>query len=210
VTQKKSSKNLPKTLPLDFYQRSTELVAKELLGKKLCRKLPNGEILSGYVVETEAYLGLKDKACHTFGGRKTQRTSVMFEAGGVAYVYLIYGMYNCLNVVSSKFDEPEAVLIRALEPVDGLEFMQFKSKQPNPHKILNGPGKLCKVFEIDKKLNSHDLRTSPLWIEEGKEIKPREIISSSRINIGYAEEWAEKPLRFSVKDSPFISVKIRE
>lgn len=208
MTKKKSLNPTNKILPHDFYRRSTEVVAKELLGKKLCRKLPNGEILSGYIVETEAYLGLLDKACHSFGGRKTNRTCVMYEHGGVAYIYLIYGMYNCLNVVSSQKDHPEAVLIRALEPCDGIDFMKMKSREQNPHKILNGPGKLCKVLEIDKTLNTHDLTKAPLWIEEGKKISSKEIVESARINIGYAEEWIEKPLRFTLKDNVYVSKKI--
>lgn len=199
-----------KILPHGFYQRSTELVAQELLGKKLCRELPNGKIMSGFIVETEAYLGLLDKGCHSFGGRKTARTNVMYEHGGVAYIYLIYGMYHCLNAVSSKKDHPEAVLIRALEPCDNLEWMKIKSRSSNEQKILNGPGKLCKVLEIDKQLNAHDLTQRPLWIEEGKEIKPQNIVCSPRINIAYAEEWIAKPLRFSVKGSPYISVIIKE
>lgn len=198
-----------KILPLSFYQRSTELVAQELLGKKLCRELPNGKILSGFIIETEAYLGLLDKGCHSFGDRKTPRTNVMYEHGGVAYIYLIYGMYHCLNAVSSKKGHPEAVLIRALEPCEGLEWMKIKSRSSNEQKILNGPGKLCKILEIDKQLNAHDLTQRPLWIEEGKEIKSQNIVCSPRINIAYAEEWIAKPLRFSVKDSPYISVKIK-
>jgi DNA-3-methyladenine glycosylase len=208
VTKKQSNPQI-KPLPLKFYQRSTETVAKDLLGKKLCRELPNGEILSGYIVETEAYMGLLDKACHSFGGRKTSRTCVMYEHGGVAYIYLIYGMYYCLNVVSSKKDHPEAVLIRGLEPCDGLDLMKMKSQQFNEHKILNGPGKLCKVLEINKSLNTQELTRPPLWIENGRKVLSKDIIESPRINIGYAEEWAEKPLRFSVKDSPFVSVKIK-
>ncbi len=200
-----------KILPLSFYQRSTELVARELLGKKLCRKLSNGKVLSGYIVETEAYVGLLDKACHGFGGRKTPRTQVLYENGGIAYIYFIYGMYYCLNVVSSKKNHPEAVLIRALEPCDNVDWMKDKSQNSiNEKKILNGPGKLCKVLDIDKGLNTHDLTQNPLWIEKGKDIKSEAIVSSPRINIGYAEEWIERPLRFSVKDSPYISVKIKE
>jgi DNA-3-methyladenine glycosylase len=210
VTKKQNKTTISKNiLPREFYFQGTERVAKDLLGKKLVRKLPNGEILSGYIVETEAYVGAKDKACHAFGHKKTDRTSVMFEEGGLAYVYLIYGMYNCLNVVTRKEGCPEAVLIRALEPCEGLEFMQMKSREFNPHKILNGPGKLCKVLEIDRNLNRHDLTAPPLWIEQGIEIVPREVTKSARINISYAEEWAEKLLRFSIKDTPFISKKIK-
>lgn len=198
-----------KVLPHSFYQRSTEAVAQELLGKKLCRELPNGKMLSGYIIETEAYMGLLDKGCHSFGGRKTSRTQVMYEHGGVAYVYLIYGMYHCLNAVSSIKDHPEAVLIRALEPCDGVDWMKIKSRVTQEQKILNGPGKLCKVFEIDKNLNAHDLTQKPLWIEEGKNISSSQVVCSPRINIAYAEEWISKPLRFSVKDSPYISVKIK-
>ncbi len=199
MTKKKNPNHQIKALPHDFYLRSTETVAKDLLGKKLCRELPSGQVLSGYIVETEAYLGLLDKACHSFGGRKTDRTCVMYEQGGVAYVYFIYGMYYCLNVVSSKKDHPEAVLIRALEPCDGIDFMKMKSQQFNEKKILNGPGKLCKVLEITKTFNTHDLTEKPLWIEEGRKISKKDIISSPRINIGYAEEWAHEPLRFTIK-----------
>lgn len=198
-----------KILTHSFYQRATESVAQELLGKKLCRELPNGKLISGFIVETEAYVGVLDKACHSFGGRKTPRTQVMYEHGGVAYIYLIYGMYHCLNVVSSKKDHPEAVLIRALEPCDGIEWLKTKSRVQQEKKILNGPGKLCKVLEIDKNLNAHDFTQRPLWIEEGKEISPLHIVCSPRINIAYAEEWISKPLRYSIKDSPYISVKIK-
>lgn len=201
---RKSSKS---ALPLQFYQRKTEIVARELLGQVLYRELLNGEILSGRIVETEAYLGLTDKACHSYGGRKTNRTCVMYENGGLAYVYLIYGMYHCLNVVTSVAGQPEAALIRALEPLRGIDFMKFKSRQNKIEKILNGPGKLCKVLEIDKKLNGHGIDSSPLWIGEGDKPSPRQIVKSARINIGYAQEWAHQPLRFSIRHSPFISVK---
>lgn len=196
-------------MPLAFYRRSTELVAKELLGKKLCRRLSNGLLLSGKIVETEAYVGHKDKGCHAFGGKKTARTQVMFEEGGLAYIYLIYGMYHCLNVVTHKKNCPEAVLIRALEPLDEVDLMKMKSRESRVQKILNGPGKLCKVLEIDKSLNTHVLDSEPLWIEDFENVPKSKIVKSPRINISYAEEWADKALRFTIKDSPFISVKIK-
>ncbi len=197
-----------KILETKFYQRPTIKVAKELLGKKLCRKLPNGEIISGLIVETEAYLGVIDEACHSYKHKKTPRTMVMYECGGISYVYFIYGMYYCFNVVTSKKEHPEAVLIRALQPMDGIELMKLKSQQTNISKILNGPGKICKVFEIDKSLNGHDLTKSPLWIEDAMKVPTRQICKSKRINIGTEGEWVDKPLRFSIKDTPYISVKL--
>ncbi len=162
---------------------------------------------AGLIVETEAYLVASDQACHSFKHKKTPRTAFMFEPDRISYVYFIYGMYYCFNVVTSKKDRPEAVLSRALEPTDGLELMKFKSQQTNVCKILNGPGKICKVFEIDKSLNAHDLTTSPVWIEEGLKIPLRGICKSKRINIGTSGEWVEKLLRFSIKDTPYISIK---
>jgi DNA-3-methyladenine glycosylase len=169
-----------------FYQRATVEVARDLLGKVLVRRTRRGEIC-GRIVETEAYDGPEDLACHSSVG-KTKRTEVMFGPAGHAYVYLIYGVYHCLNVVTEK--PGAAVLIRALEPLGSVE----------NKKIASGPGKLCQWMQIDKKLNGWDLtRGRRLWIADGDSSK-LEIASSPRIGVDYAGEWAKKPWRFFIRD----------
>ena len=207
-------------LPLSFYQRDTKKVAKELLGKRLCHKLPNGKILSGIIVETEAYLGVDDPACHTWKGKRTDRVHSMYLAGGHAYIYMIYGMYFCLNVVTKGEEEPEAVLIRAVMPLDG--FLptggQIKPKRAvkrlgSETKIANGPGKLCRAFHIDRSLDGTSLRSKELWIEEVSDITKElglgnfKITAKPRVGVDYAGKAAKWPLRFYVKDSAYISKK---
>lgn len=191
----------------DFYQRDTLTVAKELLGKLLVRKI-NGEELVCKIIETEAYLGADDKACHAYQNKRTSRTEAMFLPGGHAYVYLIYGMYNCLNVVSSKENRPEAVLIRAVEPLAGIDIMQQNRKVKNNKLInlTNGPGKLCQALNIDRNLNGYNLVTGQeLFIIEHFQPTAFEIIADRRINVDYAEEDALKPWRFYIKGNPFVS-----
>ena len=130
-----------KPLPLSFYRRDTETVARELLGQMLYRRLPDGRLLSGRIVETEAYLGVGDRACHTYGGRRTARTDMMFADGGVAYVYLVYGMYYCLNAVTRRQGEPEAVLIRALAPEQGQAEWASRFPALKPHQWLSEIGR---------------------------------------------------------------------
>lgn len=193
-------------LPLSFYSRPTERVARELLGKLLVRTLNSGQILVGKIVETEAYLGISDRACHTFGDRKTPRTEPMYGDGGHAYIYLIYGMYDCFNVVTERAGVPEAVLIRALEPIEGIEVM---SKLRNTSKLRNlcsGPGKLCQALQIDRSLNKHRLDSPPLLIAESEErLKKSQIIKTTRIGVDYAGEDAQRALRFYIKDNLFVS-----
>ncbi len=186
-----------KPLPLNFYERSTKKVAQELLGQILCIK-QGRKITAGYIVETEAYLGVKDRACHTFGGRRTARTEPMFLSGGHVYVYFIYGMFYCLNVVTEKEDVPEAVLIRALQPLN--EKLDIK--------IYNGPGKLCRELHIDKTFNGLTFDGVKIWIEKGVRIKANEIISSPRIGIASSQDAAFWPLRFSIKNHPSVSKKV--
>lgn len=190
-------------LPHSFYNRPTQEVARDLLGKILCRKV-GGKIYKGKIVEVEAYLGQKDLACHTSKGR-TKRNEVMFGHPGHAYVYLIYGMYNCLNAVTEKEGNPCAVLIRALEPVNfNTESRNTKSCAPT----MNGPAKLCREFKIDRKLNGWDLTLGKeLWIEDGETISARKIKKAKRIGVDYAGIWKDKLLRFYIKDSDFISKK---
>ncbi len=167
----------------EFFQQKTLKVAKDLIGKYLVRKI-DGRTIRAKIVETEAYCGSKDLACHAAKG-KTPRTEVMFGSAGHAYVYLIYGMYHCLNIVTEKENYPAAVLIRGVEIEGG--------------KILNGPGKLCRELKIDKGLNKKDLITSKeLWIEDGGE-KVRGIKKTRRIGIDYAGEYKDKLWRFVSK-----------
>lgn len=193
-------------LPLEFYQRDTTKVAKELLGKVLVHLTPKGERVSGRIVETEAYLGVQDRACHTFGGRKTERTKTMFLDGGHAYVYLIYGMHNCLNAVTRREGDPEAVLIRAIEPLEGIEIM--KKRRPQAKRLIeltSGPGRLCSALAIDRSCNSLLLDRGSLFIEDAPRLAPSRIVESARIGVDYAGEAAQWPLRFSEKDHLFVS-----
>jgi DNA-3-methyladenine glycosylase len=180
-------------LTREFYNRDTTLVAQELLGKHLVHQF-QGKEYRGKIVETEAYLGPHDLAAHSAKGR-TPRTEVMFGPPGHAYVYLIYGMYWCMNVVTEEEGHASAVLIRALEPVAGIN---DKTK---------GPGLLCRAMHIDKALNGADLLSEHFFIEEPPEPEKFSIIKRPRIGVDYAGVWAGKLLRFYIKDSPFVSRK---
>ena len=183
----KSMKILRKT----FYDRDAEIVAPELLGKLLVRRLGREQRV-GRIVETEAYLGPHDLAAHSSRG-KTARTEVMFGPPGYAYVYLIYGMHHCLNVVTGPGDHASAVLLRALEPIENLE-------------AASGPGRLCRAMQIDRRLNGHDLTGGELFLAEPVEpSQPFEIAARPRVGVDYAGEWAEKPLRFIIVGNRFLS-----
>lgn len=212
-------------LPLDFYLQDTIEVAQKLLGTVLVRQLPNGICLRAKIVETEAYLGAEDPACHSFGYRKTERTQVMYKSGGHSYVYFIYGMYECFNVVSSTQGEPEAVLIRAVEPLDGLKTMatlrqQARRSRPSGKAFVpisfngaalvtltNGPGKLCQALNIHRGLNGLPLSPGqPLWIESLKTTEiTTDMESSPRIGIDACGDASHWPLRFYLKSSPYVS-----
>src|SRR4030095_2211918 len=151
-------------LPRSFYERSTVVVAKQLLGKYLVRKHPKGNTV-GRIVETEAYVGPQDLACHASKGR-TARTEVMFGPAGHAYVYFIYGFYNMLNLVTERQDHPAAVLIRAAEPVTGIHLMESRRRNGALRNLASGPGKLCQAFGIDRSLNGADLCGSVLFVED--------------------------------------------
>ncbi len=174
----------------EFFERNTLEVAKDLLGCILVKK-ENGKFFKGKIVETEAYTQ-DDPACHAYKG-KTKRASTLFKEPGIAYVYMIYGMYFCVNVVTEPYDVAGAVLIRALEPIDNIE-------------NTNGPGKLCKALDITKKHNEINLCSfnSELFIIKGENISPSQIVETSRIGIKQA---TEKPWRFYIKDNPFVSKK---
>lgn len=191
-------------LPRAFYEQTTIDVAKQLLGKFLVRKHPEGETI-GRIVETEAYVGPHDLACHASKGR-TARTEVMFGPAGHAYVYFIYGFYNMLNLVTEAKDYPAAVLIRAVEPVDGLDLMKERRKSKVLRNLASGPGKLCQAFAVDRTLNGTKLSGSILYVDDRSEPAPK-FRTTPRIGVDYAGKWKDKPYRFLVHDSEFVSKK---
>ena len=195
-----------KKLPREFYTRPDVLeVARDLLGKKLVVPGRNGARVSGIIVETEAYRGPEDRASHAWNGRRTKRTETMYGAGGTAYVYFVYGMYHQFNVVTSVEDIPHAVLVRALEPGEGLAVMCRRRPGRSEYELTSGPGRLCLALGIDRKLDKADLLGDRVWLEDGISISPRQIGRGPRIGIDYAEKWIDKPWRFWVKDNPFVS-----
>ena len=199
-------KSVDKKLPREFYTRADVLaVARDLLGKKLVVPTRNGARVAGLIVETEAYRGPEDRASHAFGGRRTQRTETMYGAGGSAYVYFIYGMYNQFNVVTNVEDIPHAVLVRALEPIEGLDVIRRRRRGRSEYEMTSGPGRLCIAMGIDRGLDKADLLGDRVWIEEGVSISPRQIARGPRVGIDYAEKWVTKPWRFWVRDNPFVS-----
>jgi DNA-3-methyladenine glycosylase len=191
-------------LPDSFYQRlEAAKVARDLIGKVLVTNV-NQTLISGMIVETEAYSD-QEKGCHAYKGM-TERNRVMFEAGGVAYVYLCYGIHQMMNVVTNKNGKADAVLIRALEPLRGTDAMLERTKASSTDRITSGPGKLTKALGIDRKLNGVSLNSSQIWIEDqGINISKRDIVSSPRVGIDYAGEDALLPWRFSLKDSEWVS-----
>lgn len=190
-------------LPRAFYDRDTRTVARELIGKRLVH-LVDGVPLSGIITETEAYIGRMDKACHAYGYKKTSRTATLFARPGTAYVYLIYGMYYCLNVVTEPEGEPCAVLIRGVRAeghADDISRLRFRCSVAEQtayqrKNFLNGPGKICKGFSIDKRCNEMDMTASDLFIADGAALP--NIKTGPRIGIDYAEEAAAFPWRFYV------------
>jgi DNA-3-methyladenine glycosylase len=196
----------PRKLPREFYRRSDVLtVARDLLGKLLVVPAADGERVSGKIVEVEAYRGPEDRASHAYGGRRTKRTETMYGAGGIAYVYFVYGMYYQFNVVSGVADVPHAILVRALEPVEGIELMRARRHSHPDHNLTNGPGKLCIAMGIDRELNGADLQGDKVWLEDFETVSPRRIARGPRIGIDYAQEWIDKPWRFWIRDNPFVS-----
>lgn len=186
-----------------FYERPVLEVARDLLGAHLVRALPRSRRIVGRIVEVEAYDGPGDKACHAARGR-TARTDVMFGEAGHAYIYFVYGMHHCLNVVTGPAGYPAAVLIRAAEPLEGERWMT--SGRARPGQIASGPGRLTRAFQIDRALNRADLRNRrALWIAAGEPVPDRMVVSGPRIGVEYAGRWAEKPWRFGIRDHPALS-----
>jgi DNA-3-methyladenine glycosylase len=183
-----------------FYLRSAVIVAKDLIGKYIFRNTGK-EILSGIIVETEAYTGRNDPAAHSYRG-KTLRNAVMFEEGGAGYVYFTYGNHFCFNVVTCRKGTPSAVLIRGVEPVKGLDTMKKNRRTEDLYNLTNGPGKFTKAFGIDRKLNGADLAGDKIYIAEPSEKKDFVILKSKRIGI---TKNADKLYRFYIKDNKFVS-----
>lgn len=213
----------------EFLARPAEEVAPGLLGCVLVRVLDDGTRVSGRIVETEAYLGVVDKAAHSYGGRRTARNEAMYARAGTAYVYFTYGLHHCFNVVCGDVDEPVAVLVRALEPLEGMEAMRAHraarrikrngrmskgARQPDPVRgrvlreqdLCSGPAKLCQALAIDRALCGADLITSDaIWLERGaKPIPAAHIGRSPRIGVDYAGAWAKRRLRWFVRGSACV------
>lgn len=198
-------------LKKEFFNRDATEVAKNLLGKVLINKV-NSIITSGIIVETEAYMGINDKGSHTYNGKRTPKVEAMYGEGGTIYVYIIYGAYCCLNIVTGKEEIPQAVLIRALQPLDGMDTMALRRfKKPynelSKKEILgltNGPGKLCIAMSIDKSLNKKTLSKNELYIDDCLD-NSFGIKESKRIGIDYAEEAKDFLWRYSIEKNPFVS-----
>lgn len=190
----------------DFYQRRNVIkIARELLGKALFTKI-DGVVSAGMIVETEAY-SWKERGCHAFGCRKTARNAVMFQKGGLAYVYMCYGIHFLFNVVTNREDVPEAVLIRALQPLSGLAEMKLRRNIfHRDFHLTSGPGKLTKALGIGRSFNGKSLLDDEIWIEDpGTKVADKNIEASERIGIDYAGEDARLPWRFTIKDNAWVS-----
>lgn len=192
-------------LPRSFYtQPDVVTVARRLLGQLLVVPSRAGRV-SGLIVETEAYQGPEDRASHAYGGRRTPRTETMYATGGTAYVYFVYGMYYQFNVVTGVAEVPHAVLVRAVEPVEGLALMRRRRGGGPLHGLTSGPGKLCIALGIDRRLDAADLLGDRIWLEARPPVPPAAVASGPRIGIDYAGAWVDRPWRFWLRDSPFAS-----
>lgn len=194
-------------LQYSYYQNQDVIfLAKDLLGKILFTQI-NDEITAGIIVETEAYFGVLDKASHAYGGRRTNRTEILYHEGGISYVYLCYGIHHLFNIVTSVKDEPHAVLIRAVEPLVGKDIMELRRNMPfTKAAITSGPGSAAKALGIDRFFNKKDLSGEEIWIEDhGIRYTSDQIIEGPRIGVAYAQEDALLPWRFFVKGNPYVS-----
>lgn len=196
-----------------FYSQDSISLAKALLGKALVRETDGGRI-AARLVEAEAYMGVMDRAAHSYGGRRTPRVEVMYGEAGFAYIFMIYGMHCCFNVVASEKETPQAVLIRAAEPLEGLEEMarrRFGKPLGELTKarrlgLTNGPGKLCRAMGLDRRFNGADLCGEELYIEEGGG-ENFSIVAAKRVGVDYAGEAKDYPWRFYIGESDYVSVR---
>ncbi len=198
-----------KRLKREFFIAHPKIVASELLGKYLVREINHKKIIAK-IVETEAYAGKEDKACHIGRFGKTKRTELLFNKPGLCYIYSVHINMYCLNIVSHLKNEAGGVIIRALEPLEGIDLifknLAFKDKKYRIEKLLNGPAKLCRALKIDKSLNGEDIiKSNRIYITQGEIIDKKNISATPRINIPYAEESREWLCRFIIKDSKFLS-----
>lgn len=194
-------------LPRSFYTRPDSVqISRELLGKYLMTEI-DGIRTGGMIVETEAYNGRTDKACHAHLGRRTKRTEIMYHRGGLAYVYFTYGMHHLFNIVTNEEGYADAVLIRALEPTEGLEEMMLRRGLQKPeYRLTAGPGVLCQALGISRKQYGEDLQGSSIWVEDRNIVIPEEdILERARVGIAYAQEDALLPWRFSIRNNPWVS-----
>lgn len=197
-----------KRLGRAFYAREETLaVARDLLGKRLVVPTSEGARVSGRIVEVEAYLGAEDKAAHSYGWRRTARTETMYALGGTVYVFFVYGMHHQFNVVTGPEGSPTAILVRAIEPDEGIDLMRERRAVTKERELTSGPGKLCKALGIDRSFDREDLtKSTRVWLEDaGVRPRPEEIAEGPRIGIAYAEEYALKPWRFWLKGNVFVS-----
>ncbi len=197
---------MPERLSRAFYGRATLTVAREILGQRLVRQW-QGERLAGRIVEVEAYIGLEDCASHAHRG-KTERNAAMFGRSGHAYVYFIYGMYHCLNLVTETEGYPAALLIRALEPLEGLNTQQqLRGIQRPFRELTRGPGRLCQALAIDKRLNGADLcaAAAELWVEYDQHSAGEQLAQSPRIGVRGDAQALTTPWRFFIRDNPWVS-----
>ncbi len=194
-------------LPREFYTRADVLtIARELLGRVLVVRARGGRRVSGLIVETEAYRGPEDRASHAYGLRRTKRTETMYRIGGTAYVYFVYGMYHQFNVVTNLEGIPHAVLVRAVEPLEGVGLMRRRRGGRADQGLTSGPGKLCIALGIDRRMDRADLLGERVWIEEAGGLRPPAAIATGpRVGVDYAGVWADKPWRFWIKDNAFVS-----
>lgn len=190
---------------MDLWNLPTLTLAKKMLGMELVHENQEG-ITSGIIVETEAYLGPEDRAAHSFGNRRTARTEVMFHQAGTVYTYFIYGMHVCFNIVSGPIDKPEAILIRAIQPIKGIELMKKRRIGVKKEvQLTNGPGKLSKSMGFTLEHSGQKMNDGEISIQESLEIHPYDIASGPRIGIQYAEEAVHFPYRFWIKNNPYVS-----
>lgn len=200
-----------KKLPVSFYQRENILqIAKELVGKVLVTNW-NGKVTSGRIVELEAYNGIIDRASHAFGGRRTNRTEIMYAHGGVAYVYLCYGIHHLFNVVTHSKDVPHAILIRAIEPIEGIAEMLVRTrKKKADYTLTKGPGNVAKALGIVTAHSGYSLRSKELFIaDDGFVVAAKQLRSTARIGVDYAGDDALLPYRFYLKDNLYVSGKLK-
>lgn len=195
-----------------FFEGKTEVVSRELLGKRIVRQ-DNSGMWGGRIVEVEAYLGIKDRAAHSFEGLRTKRTEIMFCGGGFIYMFIIYGVHWQLNFTAGKKNSGQAILIRAIEPALELSFTRLAKYSPHEDRLkllktASGPGKVSKYLKLDETFYGEDLsKSNRIWVENGAKVRKSEVIVAKRIGVGYAGEWADALLRFYLNSSKSVSVR---